>query len=355
MSSSGSSSFTYAVSEATGSKPSAQMSGGKLPFQTGQFNRKPGQAEKARLERPLEERTIAATRRVLVAYVEQRLLDALDDGLALVEKSIDQHEMVGEDAQGGGSIQSSPMALVEWQIEGMELINCNCTPGCPCQFNSLPTHGHCRAHMWMHVERGQFGDVKLDDTRFGVMAAWPGAIHQGNGTHQVFVDDRATPSSDRRSKPSRKARRPSPARSIWFIYAAMSTTFLPTVTTRIDLTHGRRGARGDGRRRRHPRRHGVAHPKSGHRCWRSRANHAADGNRVHRRRVRQRHGEVDAARSRSTSPRRTRTSPGSTGAPTALFVKIRGASPPRTPLRAHSRGPRSPAPFARARCRSLES
>ena len=128
------------------------------------------------------------------------------------------------------------MAFVEWHIEGMELINCNCAPGCPCQFNSLPTHGHCRAHMWMHVERGHFGGVTLDDTRFGVMAAWPGAIHQGNGTHQVLVDERTTPEQRHALETIGKGKETEPGKVVWFIFAAMSTTFLPTVTTRIDLT-----------------------------------------------------------------------------------------------------------------------
>ncbi len=128
------------------------------------------------------------------------------------------------------------MALVDWQIEGMELVNCNCNQGCPCQFNSPPTHGHCRAHIWVHVERGHFGNVTLDDTRFGIMAAWPGAIHQGNGTHQVFVDDRTTPEQHQALETIAKGKETEPGKVIWFIYAAMSTTFLPTVTTRIDLT-----------------------------------------------------------------------------------------------------------------------
>ena len=97
------------------------------------------------------------------------------------------------------------------------------------------THGHCRAPMWMHVERGHFGTVKLDETRFGVMAAWPGATHQGNGTHQVIVDDRVTPEQRDALEAIGKGKETEPGKVVWFIYAAMSTTFLPTVTARIDL------------------------------------------------------------------------------------------------------------------------
>ena len=127
------------------------------------------------------------------------------------------------------------MAFIEWEIQGLEVINCNCNFGCPCQFNSLPSHGHCRAHMWMEIEKGHFGDVKLDGTRFGVVAAWPGAIHQGNGTHQVIVDDRTTPEQRAALETIAKGKETEPGKVVWFIYAAMSKTFLPTLTARIDL------------------------------------------------------------------------------------------------------------------------
>ena len=35
--------------------------------------------------------------------------------------------------------------MVTWEIKGREFGSCNCNYGCPCQFNALPTHGHCRA------------------------------------------------------------------------------------------------------------------------------------------------------------------------------------------------------------------
>ncbi len=33
---------------------------------------------------------------------------------------------------------------VEWEVKATEFANCNCSYGCPCQFNALPTHGNCR-------------------------------------------------------------------------------------------------------------------------------------------------------------------------------------------------------------------
>ena len=56
--------------------------------------------------------------------------------------------------------------LVEWSMQGTEFANCNCSVGCPCQFNALPTHGHCRAHTFVQIEKGYFGDVSLDGLRW---------------------------------------------------------------------------------------------------------------------------------------------------------------------------------------------
>lgn len=42
------------------------------------------------------------------------------------------------------------MADVDWMLKGPELTPCNCAWGCPCQFNSLPTNGNCRAAVAMH-------------------------------------------------------------------------------------------------------------------------------------------------------------------------------------------------------------
>ena len=36
--------------------------------------------------------------------------------------------------------------MIKWEIKAREFGNCNCDYGCPCQFNALPTHGHCRVN-----------------------------------------------------------------------------------------------------------------------------------------------------------------------------------------------------------------
>jgi len=83
------------------------------------------------------------------------------------------------------------MASTEWVVKGSEFANCNCSYGCPCQFNALPTHGNCRGVFGIQIDEGHFADVRLDGLRAAVLAATPGALHEGNGTMQLVIDERA--------------------------------------------------------------------------------------------------------------------------------------------------------------------
>jgi hypothetical protein len=78
-----------------------------------------------------------------------------------------------------------------WSLKGTVLVACNCDYGCPCNFNALPTQGKCEGGWTWHVEEGRYGDVSLDGLNFTVVVDWPGAIHEGNGTALILVDDRA--------------------------------------------------------------------------------------------------------------------------------------------------------------------
>lgn len=84
------------------------------------------------------------------------------------------------------------MPDTQWTIKAQEFANCNCSYGCPCQFNGLPTHGHCRAVVGMDIKQGHHGNVSLDGLRFAAIFKWPGAVHQGHGEVATIVDERAT-------------------------------------------------------------------------------------------------------------------------------------------------------------------
>lgn len=84
------------------------------------------------------------------------------------------------------------MTDTKWTIQGKEFINCNCSYGCPCQFNGLPTHGFCQAVGGFQIDRGFHGRTSLDGTKFAGMFRWPGPIHEGRGEAAVIIDEKAT-------------------------------------------------------------------------------------------------------------------------------------------------------------------
>lgn len=82
--------------------------------------------------------------------------------------------------------------MTDWYMEGAWYKNCNCDPGCPCDFNQDPTHGHCEGMGAMRIDKGHFGDVDLGGLSFAAVVRWPGPIHEGNGEIVPLIDERAS-------------------------------------------------------------------------------------------------------------------------------------------------------------------
>lgn len=127
------------------------------------------------------------------------------------------------------------MANTEWTMQGLEFANCNCNTGCPCQFNSLPTHGNCRAHTFFQIDHGRYGDVVLDGLRGGLMAMWPGPIHEGNGTWLSIIDKRANPAQRAALEAISHGKDTDPGGSIFQVFHTTVTKVLPTEYRQIDL------------------------------------------------------------------------------------------------------------------------
>ena len=68
---------------------------------------------------------------------------------------------------------------------------CNCDYGCPCNFNGFPTYGSCQALVLIHIRSGSYGDTSLDGLDFISAVNWPKAIHEGNGTAQYYITNKA--------------------------------------------------------------------------------------------------------------------------------------------------------------------
>jgi len=76
-------------------------------------------------------------------------------------------------------------------LKGVFVAGCSCDWGCPCNFEAPPTKGFCEGGGIWHIEQGHYRGVQLDGLRLGGFAHSPAALHLGNVTLLVLVDERA--------------------------------------------------------------------------------------------------------------------------------------------------------------------
>ena len=79
--------------------------------------------------------------------------------------------------------------IPNWEISVNYVETCNCDFGCPCNFNGFPTYGFCRALVFYNIVKGHYGDVSLDGVPVVYAASWPKAIHEGDGTMQLYIGE----------------------------------------------------------------------------------------------------------------------------------------------------------------------
>ncbi len=125
--------------------------------------------------------------------------------------------------------------MVEWFVKGREFANCNCDYGCPCQFNALPTYGNCRAVAGYVFDEGRFGEVSLDGTRCALIAQWPKAIHEGNGTMQLIVDERASEAQRDALLKIMSGEDTEPMATMWAVFASTVSQFLDPLVKPLDI------------------------------------------------------------------------------------------------------------------------
>jgi hypothetical protein len=79
-------------------------------------------------------------------------------------------------------------------MKGEYLKNCNCIASCPCDTMGIPyPNKGCEGVVGMRITEGHFDDVPLDGLTWLAVFHWPGALHEGNGTVQPYLSDRAAP------------------------------------------------------------------------------------------------------------------------------------------------------------------
>ena len=125
--------------------------------------------------------------------------------------------------------------MTTWRIKGRELANCNCAYGCPCQFNALPTHGNCRAVAGYEIDEGHYGNVRLDGLKAALILSFPGPVHEGNGTMQVVIEDKADTQQREALRKIIQGEDTKEMATMWWVYSAMSPNKLETLYKQIQF------------------------------------------------------------------------------------------------------------------------
>jgi len=116
------------------------------------------------------------------------------------------------------------MSLIDWYIEGPAYGNCNCDWSCPCQFESLPTHGYCQGFELTRIDKGHFGETTLNGLHMAIFYSWPGAIFEGNGELQAVIDERADADQRAALLAIIQGEHTLEAATHWWVFHAMSKT-----------------------------------------------------------------------------------------------------------------------------------
>lgn len=110
--------------------------------------------------------------------------------------------------------------MIEWEIQAVELVSCNCDYGCPCQFNARPTHGDCQTVGGYSIRKGHFGATSLDGMKAASVVVWPGAIHEGGGMAQAVIDESASEEQRNALLTIMAGRETDPGATMWNVFSA---------------------------------------------------------------------------------------------------------------------------------------
>jgi hypothetical protein len=91
------------------------------------------------------------------------------------------------------------------------------------------------ASIGYQIDEGRFGDVKLDGLRAVATYKWPGAVHQGNGTMQLIIDERADGKQRDALLRVMSGKETKDMATVWWVYAAMCPTKLEPLFKPIEF------------------------------------------------------------------------------------------------------------------------
>ena len=119
----------------------------------------------------------------------------------------------------------------KWSMRGILLGACSCDWGCPCSFDAPPTRGFCEGVYLWHIEDGSCGTVSLSGLSWAWCGKSPAAMHLGNVTGQVVIDEKADPSQRAALETIGEGKSGGP----WTIFSAVTSTRLPVQVAPFEL------------------------------------------------------------------------------------------------------------------------
>lgn len=126
--------------------------------------------------------------------------------------------------------------MTEWIIKGRQFANCNCDYGCPCQFGwPTPTYGFCEAVVAGHFDEGHFGATRLDGLSYVLLLHWPNAIHEGNGSQQAIIDERADPDQREAIRKILHGEETEPGATHFYVYNSTMSRVLDPIYAPIEF------------------------------------------------------------------------------------------------------------------------
>ncbi len=98
-----------------------------------------------------------------------------------------------------------------------------------------PTDGTCKAVVAWRIDKGHFGDTKLDGLLAVNTYSWLNPIHEGNGTMQTIIDERADQDQRDVLTAVMQGEGADPGSNMLQIYRSMCTTWYEPVFRPIEI------------------------------------------------------------------------------------------------------------------------
>lgn len=83
-------------------------------------------------------------------------------------------------------------AAISWKVEGDYFEGCNCQSICPCIFLADPDEGNCKLSIGWHIQKGNYGQTRLDGLNVAGIFYAPGNMVTGpKWQAALYLDEHA--------------------------------------------------------------------------------------------------------------------------------------------------------------------